>query len=325
MNIRFWGVQGSIPNPLTTAQLRHKLREVLTMAKDEELATVQDIDDFVDELPLSLNHTTGGNTTCYEITSSEGERVLIDAGTGIRKLGRRDMMQASDGEALTYHLLMTHLHWDHINGFPFFAPAFQESSIIHVYGVHDYLEEAFRRQFHEQNFPIPFESLAADIRFHQLTEGEAFELAGMSINTKKLDHPNDSYAYRVSEADASLVIATDAEYRNLENEYLQPFIDFYQAADLIVFDSQYTMKEMLHKVDWGHSSPYVGVDICLMADIPRLVMTHYDPTYNDEKMNEILSRTESFKEHAMRSHADNFTHEDLEIILAYEGLELNLT
>jgi phosphoribosyl 1,2-cyclic phosphodiesterase len=323
MNITFWGVQGSIPNPLTTAKLRQKIRSILERAQNEELESSRDIDEFIDDLPLSLNHTTGGNTTCYEVTSSDGFRLLIDAGTGIRKLGGQ-LMQSMNGQKPEYHLLMTHLHWDHINGFPFFAPAYNPDTTIHIYGVHDYLEAGYKRQFHPQNFPIQFQDMQADIRFHVLEEGEAFELGPLQVNTQKLDHPNDSYAYRISEGDKSLVVATDAEYKHLDQDFLAPFIEFYQDSDLIVFDSQYTMKEMLHKVDWGHSSPYVGVDICLMSNIPHLVMTHYDPSYTDDDMNEILTRTQSFKQHAIQSHGSNFEHDDLKITLAYEGLELSI-
>ncbi|MGM0589843.1 MAG: MBL fold metallo-hydrolase [Bacteroidota bacterium] len=323
MKIRFWGVQGSVPNPLTTAKLRHKIRSILERSIEEELTSLTDIDEFIEELPLSLNHTTGGNTTCYEIISSDGQRIFIDAGTGIRKLGNH-LMHANDDTEPEYHLLMTHLHWDHINGFPFFGPAYQEGCTIHIYGVHDYLEQGYQRQFHPHNFPIQFEDMSADIQFHVLDEGEPFDLGPFSINTQKLDHPNDSYAYRVTEGENSIVIATDAEYKRLDNDFLKPFIEFYQDSDLIVFDSQYTMKEMLHKAHWGHSSPFVGVDVCLMANIPHLVMTHYDPSYSDDDMNDILARTESFKQHAMKSHANNFQYDDLDITLAYEGLELDI-
>ncbi len=324
MKIRFWGVQGSIPNPLSSTLLQEKIKEVLRRTRGRALAHEDELQQFIDELPFPLTHTTGGNTTCFEIFSTSGSRVIVDMGTGARKLGQ-GMMQGPAGEGKAeLHVLLTHCHWDHVMGFPFFMPAYTAGNRINFYGGHDYLEEALRRQAHPQSFPVPWEKMHASFGFRQMREGEKLLIDDFEISCKKLDHPGISYAYRIAEGDKSLVIATDAEYKKLDAESLRPYVDFYRNAQVLVFDAQYTLRDVFQKVDWGHSSSFIGVDISLLAEVSTLVLTHHDPAYSDDKMTDILERTEAFKRETLQQNWPAKSPDALRIVMGYEGLELQI-
>jgi phosphoribosyl 1,2-cyclic phosphodiesterase len=305
-------------------QLQGKIKEVLRRVQGRALGSEAEVQRFFNELPFPLTHTTGGNTTCFELISTGGNRVIIDMGTGARRLGL-ELMQGPAGEGRAdLHVLMTHCHLDHVMGFPFFMPAYTAGNRITFYGGHDYLEEAFQRQAHPQSFPVPLEKMGAQLRFRQIKEGEAFTLNDLEIACKKLDHPGFSFAYRLSEGSKSIVIATDAEYKNLDAESLRPYIDFYRDAKILVFDAQYTLKDVFQKTDWGHSSSFIGVDICLLANVSTLVLTHHDPAYSDDKMTDILERTEAFKKETLHQNWPDKQPGDLQVVMAHEGMELTI-
>jgi phosphoribosyl 1,2-cyclic phosphodiesterase len=324
VKIRFWGVQGSIPNPLSGAQLLDKIKEVLRRAQGRALANAEEMQHFLNELPFPLTHTTGGNTTCFEVVSEQGGRVIVDMGTGARRLGLELMQGAAREGKADLHVLLTHCHWDHIMGFPFFMPAFTMGNRITFYGGHEYLQEALQRQAHPHSFPVPLERMGASFGFRRLREGEKLTIQDLEITCKELDHPGRSFAYRISEGDKSVVIATDAEYKNLDAESLRPYVDFYRDADVLVFDAQFSLKEVFRKTDWGHSSSFIGVEICLLANVSTLVLTHHDPAYSDDKMTDILERTEAFKKEIMAQNWPNKQAGDLKVVMGYEGMELTI-
>lgn len=324
MRIRFWGVQGSIPNPLSNALLLEKIKEVLRRAEGRAFAGERELQQFLEELPFPLTHTTGGNTTCFEVISEKGARVIIDLGTGARKLGLELMRGAAGEGRAELHVLLTHCHWDHIMGFPFFMPAYTAGNHIIFYGGHDYLQETLRRLTHPQSFPVALDDMGATFSFRQMEEQKALAIDDLEITCKKLDHPGFSFAYRITGGRKSIVIATDAEYKNLDAEALRPYVDFYRNADVLVFDAQYTLKDVFQKIDWGHSSSFIGVDISLMANISTLVLTHHDPAYSDDKMTDILERTEAFKREAVQQNWPGKNADDLRVVMAYEGLELRV-
>ncbi len=324
MKVRFWGVQGSTPTPLSNEQLQKKFKGVLRLAQDRSLRTDQDIENFLAELPFPLTHTIGGNTTCFEILSSAGTRVIVDMGSGARRLGW-ELLRGPAGEGkATLPILLTHCHWDHIMGLPFFMPLYVTGNKLQIYGGHPYLREALEWQTHPHSFPVRLEEVEAELTCTQIHEGEELVLDDLKIRCKSLEHPGGSFAYRITEGEKSLVIATDAEYKELDAESLRPFVEFYRDAEVLVFDAQYTLMDLFQKLDWGHSSSIIGVDICLMANVAKLVLTHHDPTYSDEMMTEILGRTEAFKQETQRQEHIHYKRGDLEILMGYESLEIEM-
>ena len=317
MKIKFWGARGSLPTPLTNEEYRSKLKGVLRQSRNASLETDEDVEAFVQGLPPHLSHTMGGNTTCYEVTSEGGTQVIIDMGTGIRSLGKT-LMAGPCGQGKGHlRILMTHTHWDHIMGFPFFVPAYIPGNRIDFYGIHEHIEEALLMQSRPMCFPVHLTDMGAEFHFHTLQEGEPFQIGDLHITTKALEHPGTSYSYKFTEGDKTLIVATDAEYKKLTRPNLQPYLDFYEGADLLVFDAQYTLGEAFHKRDWGHSSPPIGIDIAYLADLKKLAFVHHDPNSDDKHLEDLAHAAQKY-------HENNYPDGNVAFVMVSEGMELSV-
>jgi anti-anti-sigma factor len=270
---------------------------------------------YVRGLPLLQRGTAGGNTPCVEIQSG-GETLIIDAGSGIRELGI-ELMKGPCGQGKgTLHLLITHPHWDHIQGFPLFQPAFVPGNRIFIYGVHD-LETAFEGQQRPLYWPVTLSYMQAAIEFVPIQVGEEVTLGPVRVNSIFSTHPGGSYSYRIEDQHSILVHASDAEYKDLHQASLQPYIDFFRGAAALVFDAQYTLREAWQKIDWGHSSAMIGVDLARAASVKKLILFHHDPTYTDEDLQTIHSQVMDYQ-------IQDPSSPICEVIVAYEGLSLDL-
>src|SRR5262249_31455473 len=150
------------------------------------------------------------------------------------------------------------LHWDHIMGFPFFTPAFVSGNRILIYGCHELLEHAFRRQQDEPSFPVGFDRLAASIEFVQLVPGRRYQIAGMAVTAMRQSHSGDSYGYRFERGGGSVVYSTDSEHKLADPQETEAFVSFFKSADLVIFDAMYSLADAVSvKEDWGHSSNIV--------------------------------------------------------------------
>ena len=317
LKVRFWGTRGSIPVALTAAQMRAKLAAVLRGARDVQLADDAAVDAYLDSLPFEAAGTYGGHSACVEIDTGGAEYVLCDLGSGVRPFGQAAL--ARHGAApQTYHVFMSHLHWDHIMGLPFFSQAYIPGNRIIIYGCHAQLREAFVRQQAEPSFPVDFAVIAAQIEFVQLTPGVTREVAGLRVTAKEQLHAGDSYGYRFEQGDQAVVYSTDSEHK-LEDEALtQGFVDFFRNADLVVFDAMYSLADAISvKADWGHSSNIVGVELCQLAGVKHLCMFHHEPAFGDADIARVLADTRRFEEITR-------TGAPLQVTAAYDGLVVTL-
>ncbi len=274
MRIKFWGVRGSIPTPgPTTARY-------------------------------------GGNTTCLQLMPDDGETFggevfIIDAGTGIRELGL-ELMKLP--KPLKIHLLITHTHMDHINGFPFFVPAFIPGTEIDIYGPLHYekrLEDIFAGQMDYSYFPISAAQLAAGLTYHELNEGE-FEIGPLKVQTHYMNHPVLTLGYRVSDGTSTVLFTGDHEQyfdimgdessgddeqeddvREIVEQQSQRLIAFFRDVDLLVCDAAYTPGEYETHRGWGHSSTDHAVDWAIEAGVKTLVLFHHEPVHSDEQLDEM--------------------------------------
>lgn len=325
MRIRFWGVRGSIPTPLPHDELDHKLTLALMGADGEVPSDDAGIRNLVERLDPLLSGTVGGNTPCVELeTGSEdhGGRIIFDCGSGLRSLGIRIMEQVAAQEPgiqlpLDLHILMSHTHWDHVQGFPFFRPAYVPGTRITIYSPFEDIEARFRYQQDPPHFPVSLDSMPAQIQFQTLPLEEAFQLAGTTIRAFELSHPGRAFGYRVEQDGKVFVYASDSEYKNISSRFVEYGHNAYSGADLFVFDSQFTFQEALDKLDWGHCSSFIGVDLALREEVKRLALFHFDPGYSDEKILRMLRDTE----HYMRKIAPEAS---LQVLVAREGLEVEL-
>jgi phosphoribosyl 1,2-cyclic phosphodiesterase len=317
--VTFWGTRGSIPVSLDSATVRDKLARAIVLASGKGLDTQEKARAWVDgELDFAVSHTFGGNSACVQLDAGDADYVLCDLGSGVRAFGNRVIARDGPSKPNTYHVFQSHLHWDHIMGFPFFAPAYIPGNRIRIYGCHANLEEALRRQQDPPSFPVPFDHLAASIEFVTLQPGRSYDIAGWSVTAKLQSHSGDSYGFRFVRDGRIIVYSTDSEHRLDDPSVVEAAATFFADADLVIFDAMYSLAEAVSvKEDWGHSSNVVGVELCQLANVKHLVLFHHEPAHNDERIGEIWRETLRYEEISR-------TGEPLRVTAAYDGLEIEL-
>ncbi len=319
LRVHFWGTRGSLPAPLRERGVRSKIRDALIAARGHALDTPEAIDAFIDHaLPFSVRGTFGGNTSCVELATGGDEYLLCDLGTGAREFGNRVIREHGPSRRHCFNVFLSHPHWDHIMGFPFFAPAYIPGNLIRIYGCHTSLRDVFHTQHSSPFFPVDFRSLAATIEFITLEPGRTYEVAGFAISALKQFHSGDSYGYRFSRGGKSVVYSTDCEhkYSSLDESY--PFIAFYRDADLLIFDAMYSLGDTMSvKEDWGHSSNIIAVELAQAARVKRLALYHHEPVLNDRAIEAVLADTVRFEWMSRRG-------DKVEVISAYDGLDLTV-
>jgi phosphoribosyl 1,2-cyclic phosphodiesterase len=317
--VTFWGTRGSIPVSLDCASLRDKLASAIVAASGKGLDSQEKARPWVDtELDFAVSHTFGGNSACVQLDAGGAEYVLCDLGSGVRAFGNHVSSRDGPSKKNTFHVFLSHVHWDHIMGFPFFGPAYAAGNRIRVYGCHSNIEEALRRQQDPPSFPVPFDSLAASIEFVTLQPGRSYEIAGWSVTPRLQNHSGDSYGYRFVRDDRIIVYSTDSEHRLDVPSEVEGAATFFADADLVIFDAMYSLAEAVSvKEDWGHSSNVVAVELCQLANAKHLVLFHHEPANNDERIAQIWRETLRYEEISR-------TGEPLRVSAAYDGMEIEL-
>lgn len=311
MKIQFWGVRGSIPTPLTPQQIQSKIIAAIQRITVNDLKSEESRAKFISTLPSWIFGTTGGNTACVEVKSYDNE-LIFDAGSGIRALGKSKNIATNK----KFNLFFSHFHWDHIQGLPFFEPAYNQSSIFHVYSPFENFEKYLKAQMEEPYYPVPFDILTKNFNFHKIGTGIPLEIGNTKVVSCKMNHPGESYSYAVIEGNKKFVYATDVELKSKdylnspENEYV------FKDADCIVLDSQYTVEEAYNKENWGHSAFCYAIDFAVHWNIKKIYLFHHEPAYDDKKLNSILQ--------AARWYAQYIERSDIEIHLAKEDMVIEL-
>jgi len=261
MEVKFWGVRGSIPTP----------------SKDTA--------------------KYGGNTSCVSVKAKD-ELIVLDGGSGLRMLGielLKQIFAKGKFNPIEMHLFFSHVHWDHIQGIPFFKPIFIKGNIIHMYGekkARTSLEETLIGQQQYPNFPITIEEISingANIDFTDMNAGQKVLINSVSVENTKLSHPDGVFCYKISDEKHSIVYATDTEHRNVLDPRL---LKISKDADVLIYDAQYTPEEYCGKVgmpkfDWGHSTYEWAVDTAIASNMNKLVLFHHEPEHTDKMIDEI--------------------------------------
>ena len=243
----------------------------------------------------------GGDTACIEIRPESGETIIIDAGTGIRRLG---LSLINDGRE-TCHLLFTHAHWDHIIGFPSFMPLFSDNMEIKVFRCPfsgNYVEKMLNIVMAPPNFPVGFKDLKAKISF---ADGcyKTFSIGSVSIDTIEISHPNRGRGYKFTENEKTFVFLTDNElgYIHKGGKEFSEYVDFCSGADLLIHDAEYTHEEYRTKKSWGHSVFTDTLDLALAAGVKKLGLFHLNSERSDGEVDEMV---ESCRQIIRRQGAD---------------------
>jgi len=252
----------------------------------------------------------GGNTSCVEMRVGS-KRLIFDGGTGLRMLGNALMSQLP-AEA---YLFFTHSHWDHIQGFPFFVPAFVRGNRFHIHGSiapnGSTIEQRLNDQMLHPNFPVPLQVMGADLKFYDLEIGETIQIEDISVETALLNHPGEAVGYRVNWRQYAAAYITDTEH--FPDRLDENVMRLARNADVMIYDATYTDEEYhskaSSKVGWGHSTWQEAIKVAKAANVKRLVIFHHDPMHNDDFLDRV-------GEQAAQSFAN--------CIMAREGLSVQL-
>jgi phosphoribosyl 1,2-cyclic phosphodiesterase len=317
ITVKFWGTRGSLPTTLTAAELREKIVQALVSAAGKNLDTIEKARAFMGELPFSAANTFGGNSSCVELKAKGAPRVFLDIGSGGREAGIAALreLQGKPGE---FHIFMSHPHWDHIMGFPFFNPAYIAGHHIRIYGCHAEIEQAFRLQQAAPCFPVELSTMGARIEFIRLEADRAYDIAGYCVTAKLQAHGGDSYGYRFERNGRSIVYSTDSEHKLDDTAMTMSFVEFFRGADLVIFDAMYSLADSISvKADWGHSSNVIGVELCQMAKVKQLALYHHEPVNDDAMIEQLWRESQRLEEITREDHR-------VEVVAAYDGLEIAL-
>ncbi len=320
MLVRFWGTRGSLPVAQRADAALAKIARALVAADGRRFASEAAAAAFASrELPFDLHGTFGGATSCVEIEASDEAFVVCDMGSGLREFGISALRRCAEGHPRVYHFFLSHMHWDHISGFPYFRPAFETGATIYIHSGHPDAEEALRRQQEEISFPVPFDALAAKIQFIVHRPEEAFEAAGLEVSLVPQSHAHGSFGWRFDKVGKAVVYSTDAEHAPERMDDEADFQDFFAGADLVIKDTMYSLGDSVSlKLDLGHASNLVAVDLCHAAGARRLALFHHEPAYSDADLERMHKDTIRYEE-AVRGERP-----PLEVVCAYDGLEIEI-
>jgi len=270
-------------------------------------------------VPGSKTERYGGNTSCVEVRTEAGTLLVIDAGTGIRKLGKELMAEAFESGRGEAHLLISHTHWDHIQGLPFFSPMYRGGNKLNVYARHRddvHLRAVFASQADDPYFAVPLSETKAEVAFHELSDAARFEVSEVRVACARLNHPYIATAYRLDADGQSVVYVSDtapfadilfedafvagppslgAELPRTDREKLTAMrtgiVRLCEGADLVVYDTMFTADDYRRFAHYGHSRPGDAVAICREAGAKQLVLYHHAPERTDAEVDEILADT----------------------------------
>lgn len=317
MYVKFWGTRGSIPTPLSASTIKDKIRQALEGAAGLDLTNETVLERYIDRLPMTIQGTLGGNTLCLEVRSGD-QLLILDAGSGIRMLGIDLMKQGFNQGQQQADILITHTHWDHIQGFPFFQPAFVPDNQFTFVSPFDNLEERLAQQQLAPYFPVPMSYMSATLAFKQINPSEPCQIGKFKVWPMRTTHPGEAYIYRIEDGTSTLVYATDSEFKRADRESTKLYTDFFQDCDLLIFDAQYSFTEVWDRPDWGHSTAIMGAEFAYRAGAKRLALFHHDPTSTDEKVWGAKEQAEAYLMHKHRH------QHRCEVLVAYDELSLEI-
>ncbi|HEX8236354.1 MAG TPA: MBL fold metallo-hydrolase [Abditibacteriaceae bacterium] len=323
MQVRFWGVRGSIPAPLHSEQIAARIEDALRrFATDPNAPPISDaaaLARWVNQLPPTLRATTGGNTSCVEMRTDAGDIFIIDMGSGLRPLGNA-LMNEGFGQGMGHaRIFLSHYHWDHIQGWPFFKPSYVPGNKLEIFTRHDDLETRLRSQQTAPFFPsASWDDMHADIAFQQMNDEPLVLCDGrVRVTTIELEHPSRAWAYRFEADGKVFVYASDSSYHHPDREAVAPYLNFYRDADLLIFDAQFTLVESYEKRTWGHSSAVIGVELACEAGVKNLALYHHDPGADDETLENLLQAAHEYSSAVP-------CPSNCRLLLAREGLTIDL-
>jgi phosphoribosyl 1,2-cyclic phosphodiesterase len=300
MKVNLWGIRGSLPTPHTPAHLEERLAQNLERFVAYQAKGGKSPKEFMSSLPDHQKGGFGGHTACIQV-STQKSTIIIDGGSGIRRLGEQLVLGPCGLGRGEVHLLFTHFHWDHLVGLPFFLPIFIPGNQIHMYAVQEDLADNVRAMFQKPRFPVPFEQLGAKVHFHKLAPRKQITFHDMQITPYQLDHPDPCWGYRFDHGGKVFSYAVDSECVRMSPMELGPDLALYQNVDVLIFDAQYSFLEATERINWGHSSGPIGLDLAMRENVRRVFFIHHDPAASDLKIARAEEQTREYYNSLLRA------------------------
>ena len=324
LTIKYWGVRGSLPSSPAPTDLAFHIEGLLRQFFSLGYRDPAQISKFTQQMGVPQLAGYGTATTCVEVASKKSQ-LIIDGGSGIRSLSERIMTGTAGRFRGPFHIYLTHFHWDHLIGLPFFAPHFIPGSEIHYYAVQDELESVIKGMFRKPFFPVPYEALKAKIFFHKLEPRKTTSIGDIQITPYKLDHPDPCWGLKVQSEEKTYSHCVDTEGTRVTPDELGPDLPLYQNVDLMYFDAQYTLPELAEKANWGHSAAQVGLEIAFREGIKKVLFAHHDPGAGIGQILDLKRQTQEYFESSKKIFLENNEKfPEVEWDFVHEGLEIKI-
>ncbi len=319
MRAIIWGARGSHPHPMTPSAFRTRVKSIVQRIRPDDIKSNDNRERFLATLPDWLWSIPGGNTPCLEIRLSDNSCIILDAGTGIIPFSRKLFSEKTPPAA--FHIFFSHFHYDHVQGLPFFIQAYIPQNSVHFYSPEPDMEFTLKEHMQHPFFPVTMEDKMTQQQFfHILSENERkeqrIEISNASIEWMQINHPGNSYAYKIQADGKTLIFAPDYELGNSDFEKTDQNRNFFDSSDVLVLDTMYTLGEAIEKYNWGHSSFSMAVDFAAAWNGRRLLLFHHEPQYSDKRLYLNLQNA--------RWYAERQNYHNLQIDLAEEEMEIVL-
>jgi ribonuclease BN (tRNA processing enzyme) len=286
MKIKFWGVRGSLPASISLEQNKEHIQSVLKQFVQSGYKTENDIQTFFDSRSITDICGFGQNTTCVQVRDGS-HQLVIDGGSGLKVYG--DHLMKHHPERNQHHILMTHFHYDHIMGLPFFPQHFVPGQEIHYYAVQADAEKMIRSLFAKPLFPLNYENLSAKIHIHKIEPYVKNQINGFEVTAFRLDHPDPCYGFRIEKNGKVYAHAVDHEADRITEAELEKDAGLFRGADFLYIDAQYVESDMGHKKGWGHGTFDRAFEICSIYNIKQVLLAHHDPGFSTADIQNLVN------------------------------------
>lgn len=322
MTAKFWGVRGSLPSSPSPEQWVRDFESLMQGFFAAGFQKPEQVKEYIASQSLTKIGGFGTATTCVEIRTKKS-RIIIDGGSGIKNLGDH-LVRHGEGRG-PFHIFLTHFHWDHLIGLPFFVPHFIPGTLIHYYAVQPDMELMIRGKFKRPYFPVPYEGLRADIKFHQLEPRKPIMIDNMKVTPYQLDHPDPCWGYKIESEGKVYSHCVDTEGTRQSRESLGLDLPLYQNVDLMYFDAQYTLPELAEKANWGHSAAQIGLDIAFREGVKQLLFAHHEPGADTHQIDELNEQANDYYQFKLQNGDEGHPNKPVSWAFAHEGQEINIS
>lgn len=317
MQVKFWGVRGSLPQSNETLEWANHFKRLMNQFFEAGYSKSSEIDVFFSKKSLPEIGGYGSATTCVHVSAPHGN-LIIDGGSGLKKYN--DHLAQSQYSQTEHHILLTHFHFDHTMGLPYFIPHFLKGHKVHYYSPDVNCEKQVKALFQKPTFPVPFEQLSAEITFHHIEPYDKHQIQGFTVQAYSTDHSDACYGFKISAANGKTYShAVDNEIVRQSLTDLKQDAGLYQNTNLLYIDAQYSESEMTEKTGWGHGTSQRAFEICRHFNVEQVLLGHHDPSSDLSRMQKLSDQAVKYFENSAWPESQK-----LKWAFAFDGMTIQL-